>query len=270
MPVNLAWSMRSSRRSRPAYRELADELRNAIVKRGLPDGGRLPTEFELASKYRLSRQTVRRAYQELVAEGIVERIPGRGSFAVPPGHYVRSVGSLEDLLAQSIDTEMEILEPLHAVDQPHENAGERLGTDHVMEVRTRRLHDDLPFSVTVVTVPLDIGKRLARDPLLTRVGERRKMTVLAILDRILDPPIVEAKQVVTVDRAPAEVASLIDVSEQQTVLRIDRLFLDGASRPVEFAINYFNPERYSYRLELRRSSLPVKNAAVRSKAGRID
>lgn len=255
--------MRASGRTRPAYRELADELRNAILNRGLPDGGRLPTEFELASRYGLSRQTVRRAYQDLVAEGIVERIPGRGSFALPPGHYVRSMGSLEDLLAQSIDTEMEIAEPLHVVEHPHANAGERLGVEQVMEVRIRRLHDGVPFSVTVVTVPLDIGKRLVRDRLLSRGGERRKITVLEILDRILDPPIVEAKQVITVDRAPAEVAALIDVSDQQAVLRIDRLFVDGAGRPVELAVNYFNPDRYSYRLELKRSSLPGPPARLR-------
>jgi GntR family transcriptional regulator len=241
-------------RPRPAYRELADELRAAVINRTLPDSGRLPTEFELAAKYKLSRQTVRHAYQHLVSEGIVRRIPGRGTFALPPGHYVRSLGSLEDLLAQSVDTEMEIVSSLRTIDRPHVDAGERLGVDQIMEVRIRRLHDNLPFSVAVVSLPADIGKLLAREPLVTRVGERRKITVLELLDRMLDPPIVEAKQSVTVDRAPAEIAPLIDVTPRQSVLRIDRLFIDASGRPVELAVNYFNPDRYVYRLELKRAS----------------
>ena len=224
--------------------------------RTLPDGGRLPTEFELAAKHGLSRQTVRRAYQDLVNEGLVQRIPGRGTFAIPPGHYVRSMGSLEDLLAQSVDTEMEILTPLRRVAMPHERADERLGVDEVMEIRIRRLHDQLPFSVVVVSLPADIGIKLGREPMLSRVGERRHTTVLELLDRVLDPPIVEAKQVVTVDRAPKAIAALIDVGPRQAILRIDRLFIDGAGRPVELAVNYFNPERYAYRLELKRVGVP--------------
>jgi len=37
----------------------------------------------------------------------------------------------------------------------------------------------------------------------------------------------------------------------QPVLRIDRLYRDRELRPLELAINHFNPDRYSYRLQLR-------------------
>ncbi len=36
------------------------------------------------------------------------------------------------------------------------------------------------------------------------------------------------------------------------VLRIDRLYRDRELRPLEPAVNHFNPDRYSYRLQLRR------------------
>lgn len=243
-----------SGRRRVAYRELADELRAAILKKGMQDGGRLPTEFDLVAKHNLSRQTVRRAYQDLVNEGIVERIPGRGTFANPPGQYVRSLGSLDDLLAQSVDTEMEVVQALGLVRVPHGNAVSQLASKEVMEVRIRRIHDNLPFSVVVVSVPADIGKRLGRVALINRKGGRHKITVLEILDRVLDPPIIKAKQIVTVDRVPRNIAELIDCKPGRPVLRIDRLFIDGNQRPVELAVNYFNPDRYAYRLELKRSS----------------
>jgi DNA-binding GntR family transcriptional regulator len=164
------------------------------------------------------------------------------------------MGSLDDLLAQSTDTEMEIVAPLRTVATPDRATLARLEAEEMMEVRIRRLHDDLPFSVVIVSLPADIGRLVATEPLLMTAGERRRITVLEILDRVLDPPITEARQLVTVDRAPADVAALIDVSPRRSVLRIDRLFIDRSGRVVELAVNYFNPRRYSYRLVLKRGT----------------
>ncbi|MFE4850635.1 winged helix-turn-helix domain-containing protein, partial [Streptomyces sp. NPDC056689] len=60
-----------------AYVRLARELREAILRHDYPEGVRLPTEAELAASHGLSRQTVRRAFQDLVTEGLVHRVPGR-------------------------------------------------------------------------------------------------------------------------------------------------------------------------------------------------
>jgi DNA-binding GntR family transcriptional regulator len=85
------------------------------------------------------------------------------------------------------------------------------------------------------------------------VGARRKTTVLELLDSVLEPPIVAARQDVTVDLAAPDVAPLLDMPPQGPVLRIDRLYFDADDRPVEYAVSYLNPERYTYRLELKRT-----------------
>jgi DNA-binding GntR family transcriptional regulator len=244
--------MRKQGRPTPAYRELADTLRATITRNGAD--ARLPTEAELSERHGLSRQTVRRAYQELVAEGVVNRIPGRGTFPAPAGPYVRSMGSLDDLLAEAQDTELELLAPLRSTREPYEAAAEKLGTDQLMEVRLRRLHAGHPYCVTVISLPAAVGKRLAGIRLLTRVGARRTTSVLGLLDQVLDPPIVVAKQDITVATAPPDVAEQIDMRPRRPVLRIDRLYFDRDGSPVEYAVNYCNPERYTYRLELKRTS----------------
>src|SRR5262245_41688878 len=243
--------MRKQGRPRPAYKELADRLRTA-VERGAADV-QLPTEAELSRRHGLSRQTVRRAYQDLVADGVVRRIPGRGTFPVPPGPYVRSLGSLEDLMAQPRDTEFELVAPLRAVDEPYQGAAEKLRTYDVMEVRARSLHAGLPFCASIVSLPAAVGRRLLRNRLLRTAGARRRTSILELLDGVLETPIVTARQDITVDVAPAEVAPLIDLRPQVPVLRIDRLYLDRDQQPVAYAINYLNPDRYSYRLELKRT-----------------
>ena len=52
---------------------------------------------------------------------------------------------------------------------------------------------------------------------------------------------------------PRSSPALIDCRAKQPVLHIERLFLDSDVAPVEFAVNYMNPERYQYRLELKRT-----------------
>jgi len=243
--------MRKQGRPTPAYRLLADQLRAAIGRNGA--GAQLPTEAELSRRHGLSRQTVRRAYQELVADGVVTRVPGRGTFPATPGPYVRSLGSFEDLLAQSRDTELELVSPLQLVGEGHAGAAERLRARPLMELRARRLHAGLPYSFLVVSLPEPVGRQLARVRMLRTVGARRKTTVLELLDTVLQPPIVAARMDVTVDTAPPDVAGLLDMQAGRPVLRIDRLYLDADDRPVELAVNYLNPERYSYRLELKRT-----------------
>ena len=83
-----------------AYRQVASDLRQAIAAGRYAGGQRLPTEAELVASTGLGRQTVRRAFQELVTEGVIYRVRGRGTFAVPgDGKYLRSFGSIDDLIA---------------------------------------------------------------------------------------------------------------------------------------------------------------------------
>jgi len=61
-------------------REVAEVVLKDAALKGLPSGGRLPTERELALGLHLSRSTVRSAMALLEAEGVVTREVGRGTY----------------------------------------------------------------------------------------------------------------------------------------------------------------------------------------------
>jgi DNA-binding GntR family transcriptional regulator len=66
--------------SLPKYRQLLQLLRTQILSGELPSGARLPTEEDLSRTYGLSRGTVRKAIEQLGAEGLVRTEQGSGSY----------------------------------------------------------------------------------------------------------------------------------------------------------------------------------------------
>jgi len=66
----------------PAYRQLADELRYRIATGDLALGTRLPTVAEGGKLWRVNLHTVRRAYEILAGEGLVDMQRGRGTTVI--------------------------------------------------------------------------------------------------------------------------------------------------------------------------------------------
>lgn len=64
----------------PKYRQLLQLLRQQILSGALAPAAQLPTEEELAQTYGLSRGTVRKAIEQLSAEGLVYTAQGSGTY----------------------------------------------------------------------------------------------------------------------------------------------------------------------------------------------
>lgn len=192
--------------------------------------------------------------QDLVSEGLIYRIPGRGTFPAPrEGRYLRQFGSVEDLMGLSLDTRLELVLPLaRRVD--HVAAGRlQLDADLVMSVAFCRVHEGMPLCFTRVVLPPDVGRLLADVPELHEPGASSQHTVLGLLDTRLGTPVLEAEQSISVAAAPAEAGAPLGLPDGATVLRIDRVYTDADRRPVELAVSWFHPDHYSYRVRLRRS-----------------
>jgi len=62
------------------YRQVTDQLRDAIGSGSLVPETRLPSIREMARELRISEITVKRAYRDLETEGYIVTRPGLGSF----------------------------------------------------------------------------------------------------------------------------------------------------------------------------------------------
>jgi GntR family transcriptional regulator len=238
---------------KPAYQTLREQLRGEIAAGDYRDGARLPTESELVARHGLSRQTVRRAFQDLVAEGAVYRVPGRGTYASEPGRrYLRQLGSIEDLMSLSDDTTIEVLAGLRRRVDVDAASRLRLDDDVVYSVVFRRLHDGIPFVLTTVHLVPSVAQQVLDSQALAD-GAVGTHTVIGLLEPHLSEPIAQAAQSITVAPADDLVADAVGCEVGHPMLRVDRLYSDSSGGPVELSVSHFLPEQYTYRVTLRRS-----------------
>jgi GntR family transcriptional regulator len=156
----------------PAFKQIANQIREAIRSGAVAAGERLPSETDLIAHYGVARMTVRQALADLRSEGIVVAEHGRGVFvkARPPvrrlaadrfarRHRERGLAAFsaetESLGVASVD-ELEV-----GREKPDARLRGLLGLDaraKVVARRRRYLLDGDPVELAQSYVPVDIAE----------------------------------------------------------------------------------------------------------------
>ena len=92
-------TVRVQSQPRTAYQRIADDLRAGIADGTYPVGERLPSLQTLVRTTGTSTSTVRAAYQQLAAEGLVESLHGAGMFVTATPAMTQDAGALADRVA---------------------------------------------------------------------------------------------------------------------------------------------------------------------------
>ena len=66
----------------PIYRQLKDKVMTAIMDGALPEGEALPSVRSVSADLQINPLTASKAYQELVADGFVEKRRGLGMYVI--------------------------------------------------------------------------------------------------------------------------------------------------------------------------------------------
>ncbi|MFC1439206.1 GntR family transcriptional regulator [Streptacidiphilus sp. N1-10] len=156
---------------RAVFRQIADQLREAIDKGRFAESDKLPSETELVGHYGASRMTVRNAISILQGEGLVVSEHGKGVF-VRPRPPVRRLAS--DRFARrhreqgkaAFTAEAEAAGSRPEVDglvvreeKPSPDIATRLGgVRKVLTRRRRYLLDGRPVEFAISYLPLDLAR----------------------------------------------------------------------------------------------------------------
>ena len=128
-------------RVRPAYQQVADQLRQLILTGSLSSGDRLPPETELAANFGVSRSTVREALRVLASRDLIQTTRGTtGGTFVSQVQFAQVSEYLETSLGLMFGSERvsveEMLETRDALEVPAARmAAERRQDHHVVNMR---------------------------------------------------------------------------------------------------------------------------------------
>jgi len=95
----------SSTSNTPMYEQIKNQIKDAILNNEIKNGKPLPSIRHLATELRVSVITTNRAYDELLAEGLIASIQGKGYFVTlnPERVAEECKFKIEQLVLQAID-----------------------------------------------------------------------------------------------------------------------------------------------------------------------
>jgi GntR family transcriptional regulator len=83
---------------RAAYLQIADDLRQDVTSGRLKVGERLPARRELAQRYGVAIETIRRALDELARDGMISTQSTRGTYVVKPPDQIEPSSELQRVM----------------------------------------------------------------------------------------------------------------------------------------------------------------------------
>lgn len=228
-----------------------------VLREQLADGhfaAGLPGELALALQFGVARVTIRRALQQLAAEGLISRAPGRGTHPVDtagqqaqsePGPRAQLSGLLENLVSMGLRTSVKVLEVRGiAASQAVAGAlGIEVGREVQKAVRVRSTSEGALSHITTY-VPQSLARAFGRRELSCK-------PILLLLEES-GVKVGRAQQRISARLADAGVAQHLDVSVGAALLAVRRLVFDDQDRPVQWLHGLYRPDRYEYQMELSR------------------
>jgi len=235
----------------PLYCQLKAVILERIENGELQPNDPLPSEKELMEQYGLSRTTVRQAISELVREGYIYRLRGKGTFVSRPKmqHGLRRLTSFsEDMRSRGLRPGAQVLE-FGRVKPSRKVAGhlELTGDEEVYKIVRLRFADDEPVGLQESYVRLEAGKVIRRDDV---EGEG---SLYDLLESRFHIQLNEADETVEATLADAREAGLLGIKKGSPLLLRERVTYALGGRPVEFVKTLYRADRYKYLVHVTRS-----------------
>lgn len=234
--------------SLPLYRQLEEIMKQRITNQDWEAGARIPTETELIEEFDVSRTTVREAVDQLVQEGLLDKLQGRGTFVrrqpleVPLGpltgfaEEVLERGQIPSATLLSTELSRDFFYEAHQLKVPH--------GEPVLRIERVRLADGEPIALERTFWPKAVGELLLEEDL-------NRAQFYPILERH-GVYLVEADEKILAANASEEEVRILGVEPGEALLEMRRVSYGEDGRPVEFARNRYRSDRYFYQVHLRR------------------
>jgi GntR family transcriptional regulator len=230
----------------PKYYQVKKQLLDFTA--AMAPGSPVPPERELARLYGTSRTTVRQALAELVIEGRLLRMQGKGTFVAKPkvSQALQLTSYTEDMRAQGLEPTSQLL------DIGYITADDRLAGllditagGRVLRIERLRMANGEPMAIETTHLS---AKRF---PALRR-SLVKYTSLYTALAEVYDVHLAEAEETIETSLATPREAGLLGTDVGLPMLMLSRHSLDRTSQPVEWVRSVYRGDRYKFVARLKR------------------
>jgi GntR family transcriptional regulator len=211
----------------------------------------------LVARFDVARETLRRAIDELIAEGVVERRPGVGTFVsrTKLTQAIRTRSFTQDMAERRMSSSSRIVN--HSVSV----AGARLGRflhispgDQVLNVERLRLANDEPMALESLSIPSQLVPGLDVESLSSR----------SLYETLLQEYGIEVaggRQTIEATVTDEAESLLLEIPLLSPALLIERTTWADDGRRIEFVRSRYRGDRYKFEVDL--AGAPLMNKESR-------
>lgn len=234
----------------PLYYQLMQLFRQQIEDGNYQAGDAFPSENELCIRYGVSRPTVRQAINELVNEGLLHRIKGKGTFVSIPkieqDFMQKLVSFSEEMRQKGLKARTQVLNLSIMPASKTVAAHLALAIDEpVFCLERLRFINEEPIVVVTTYVPQKNCPSLDQYDLTNN-------SLYDTLERFFGLRICRARRILEVETATEEDAGLLDIEEGSPIQLSRTIAMNQFDKPVEFSIARYRGDKSQFIIDLQR------------------
>ena len=235
----------------PLYQQIKALILQSLQAGEWKPGDIIPSELELAARYRVSQGTVRKAIDELAADNLLVRRQGKGTFVATHAErhvqyrFLRLQPDVGDPSSEG-PAERQILEcrRLRAAADIAHSLGLRSG-ETVLQVRRVLSFHNVPTILENLWLPAAPFKGLTSDTLTTHQG-----AMYALFETQFGVRMVRAQEKLKAVAADTDAASTLKVPAGFPLLSVERVAYTYNDTPMELRRGLYRTDTHHYQNEL--------------------
>ena len=240
--------MKLPRNHIPLYYQIEQILREQISSGDISRDEPLPTETQLCEEYGVSRSTVRQAFASLINDGLVSRVPGKGTYLSQGNSEEKTFHfftDIEDLVGLAEKANNKVT--YHGQVVPAKKIALLLSLgpgQKTLRICGIRFLRNLPLCYFIIHVPSEFAHFFNGEDL-------KSGAILTILENKSGMVARKVRQTISATKADKRAARFLGIAPGDPVLQFERVHYLINDRPIEVGISYFHPKRYSYVVEFK-------------------
>lgn len=238
--------VRDSRLAR--YLQVSDDLHKRILNGEWGPGDAISSESSLAEEYRVALGTMRKAIQQLMTNGLLERQHGVGTF-VRRADFNKSLFRFFRFVddgGERIIPESRILN-IQTIDAPAEPARKLDVKENTQVIWISRLRLIKNEPVLIEDIWLSLPKFR---PLLQMEPSSFPALLYPLYEQECGQAVVSAQEELMVEKVNSDNAKALHLQPNEPVILIDRIATDISEKPLEWRRSRGAAERFHYQVNI--------------------